>query len=1125
MATLPITVLTPQNIQGNLQNDGLDTLGLTTLSLSPRWSNAAVSAGDYDATALTLNIPAVHAPFRGILQYSFSPAKSVLTADISAAALSFTVTAGDGAKFPTPAAGSVLLTLSNSTRSKTEVVECTARSGNNFTITRAAGDTAAQAFSTGDTVSLRLSSGIRTDAFYAANGVPLSGGAAIYRLHPQAILRLSTLATDRYVAPGNPLLLPMPAALVIRGLEGFKRAQWYEADEAIAGGGGLISFHDSRGQILDPIYVACMFSDLQTWLAGLLPKSPAASSSPGGVQTIAALSSSTLVRTIDLHGALYQPALPPVVPPTELVTRNAAGTQTGTIPASGLVTLAAGDGIDVSSTVTAAGVVSNDGLRLRWGWATNGILGRTRLVPPALLNPLAQRFYNVAVIDTVWALLGNRTASAALGVGPDDLAIPPDILPLVRDNVVINYLVDGPDTLGQATVVMSRANIGMTLAVSPTISSTMSVPPTPGAAAHWPTFPIPNPATGFPTPIVSPAIGISAAWASGGAGNDIVVTIPAGGAPDGAHVRLFPQTFIKIEAITSDAPSFVRGDGGAAIAHTGSPTQIFLGNPFQLVAAQPHPANLTVDIVVAPRLGNRRLWAAVSMPITAGPIAPPPDPFAGGSIVAAIPPMFQSVAPDPLFGIPTTVVPPGVAPSGVIGFLRSLASETTPRQGPRLPTMARFETIVVTGATGPSVNPPNTLLWEAVLTGGRWAADSRSALHSSANPGNPAGPDVHAPGIHVTGALAYDLARHAMRRAQPIIPLPGTPTPGWIVAMDGNNFNPPTDSAASNTSIGVLLETTPAICETPELSLVTPPAPGATVQNLLNNLATAVGVTPAPTLTLGNEPRMETEVRREVIVSSSGLRDTLWSLRRAIHEARELIYIESPQFARTARPAGPPLPQEIDLVADIAALFAIRPNLRVIVCTPRESDFATRYRGWSRQHFAARLEAAGTLLAAAPDRFAIFHPVGFSGRPAFIRSTTVIVDDVWCLTGATHFRRRGMTFDGSAAIASFDPQMDNGYSRKVRAHRRNLMAAKLSVPAPAASSPSPEWLRLGHPASTFELITDWLSEGGLGRIQPLWPGPADTTVLPATPNMADPDGSNGSTFIATFASLIAETGD
>jgi hypothetical protein len=59
--------------------------------------------------------------------------------------------------------------------------------------------------------------------------------------------------------------------------------------------------------------------------------------------------------------------------------------------------------------------------------------------------------------------------------------------------------------------------------------------------------------------------------------------------------------------------------------------------------------------------------------------------------------------------------------------------------------MACFETVVVTGTAGGS--PARTLNWEAVLSGGKWLHETRSALHASGNPGNPAGPDVHAPGI------------------------------------------------------------------------------------------------------------------------------------------------------------------------------------------------------------------------------------------------------------------------------------------------------------------------------------------------------------------------------------------
>ena len=1022
--TIDITTITQSDAQQALQDDGLDTLGLTSLALSTGWAGGAVAGGAYDAGELTLNVPNLHAPWRGILDSTATGA----------------------------------------------------------------------------------------DSLRDASGGALAGVGAIYRLHPAAIWRLETLMQQRYTDGVSPLLFPVPRCMAIRGATGFKSPQWYEPDADLALS-GKISFHDGRGLVVDPIFVAALLADLLQWLPGLQGKTAATLiNGDGGVQSIAALSNSTVIHLVDLHGNAYQPALPGAT----IITRTSAGAQSGTFTASGLANLGAGESIDSSG---------GDNGRLRWGWQTNGILGTGKIVPPALPTTgtpkatLTQQFYRVAAVDTVWALLGNRTGSSVLSIPGDDQKIPADLLPQVRDGVAIDYLADGPDTLARANAVLTRANMDMILASSPVIEGTMSIPTQTGINGHWPGYPAPNTNQGFPTPAQSVPGNLKAVWTSG---FDIVVIIAKGSVPDGSHVRIYQQVFVTIPAITKE-PSFVRGDGGAALASAGQDTQVLLTNPFALSGASPKPSNLTMDIVVMPRTGQRKIWSAVSVAIDPGPAVPPADPFSGVNPLSAMAAMFESVAPSPLFGIAATVVPPGGPPANVISFIRSLASEGVPRQGPRLPTMGRLETIVVTGTTAAADAP---LLWEAVLTGGRWARESLSALHASGNPGNPAGPDVHAPGIHIGGGLAYDAARHAMRRAQPIIPVPGSPglQLGWVVDMDGNNFNPPQDDPAANTGCGVFLETVAAVCESPELSVASPPAPGTKVQDVVDSISSALGVTP-PKVTAANDVRIIGEIRREIVVSGNGLRDALWSLRRALREARELIYIESPQFARTARPAGTPTQEEVDLVGEIAASLQAHSNLKVIVCTPRESDFATKYRGWSRQHYRARFEAASLLLAAAPDRFALFHPVGFPGRTAFTRTTTVIVDDVWCLTGATHFRRRGMTFDGSAAVASFDRQMDHGYSQKVRAFRRALLAAKLAVPAPGTGTPSADWLRLGTPESSFQLVSDWLSEGGLGFIQPLWPGPSDNSVLAASNDMADPDGSDQGSFLGLFATLIAEAGD
>lgn len=1111
----PIYTLTPGAAQQSLQINGLDALGLTTLALSPHWGSAPL--GGYDADALTLAAPPVlRAPFRGLLAGAFAPASSTLNAGVSENDTSLQVAAGDGAKFPSPTGGgSVLVRLSSTDGSKQETAACTARSGDTLTVVRGFGGAAKQSFSAGDLVSLRVGRGNSSVEFSGADAQPLTTACAVYRLHPQAVLRLERLMSVRYGQPG---VRPVPCCMVVRGAEHFETDQFFEADDNLPVTGS-VSFHDHRGLIVDPIYVACVFDDLLSWLPALRPASVAGSvTDSNGVRPVSQLESDTLLHFVTPHGATFQP----VANDATLVTADVLGNPSGNLPPSGLLLLAPGEHIQAHA---------DEGGRLRWGWATNGVMGRPLLSPPALPPGvfLNREFFRVCVVDLVWSLLGNRTDDEVLGVQADDGRIPPDLLPEVRDLVEIDYLADGPDSLAEATRVLQLPNQQLTFAVSPTLDAAMLTPNLSGAPAHWPAFPPPTGAAGAGVPAAIPPGSVTAAFVSLPS-NDVVVTLN-GVAPAEAHVRIYPQEFVEIAAIAEE-PSFVRGDGGANIAGAG-PVSLLLPNPFNLAAGsqRPSPATLTLDIVITPRTGPRRLFGAISVDVSAGPAAVPTTPFAGAGVMSLLPTNVQGLGPSPMFGAPIPPPPPsGPTPTNVIQLAISLASEPSPRQSPRLPTMARFETLAVAGTADPGLPTSGSLLWEAVVTGARWSAESRSAQHDQGNPGNPAGPDVHAPGVHVSGALAYDVANVALRRVQPMIPWPSTAgvNPGWVVALLGNDFNPPDDSAnVANTGVGVLLRTIAVGCETSWLSSLEPPPEGLTIQQMLADAAAAMGLTPpAINVSIQNEPRVQREVRREFFNAKHGLRDAQWSLLRAVTEARELIYIESPQFARTARPDATVEDYEVDLVAVIKETLDAHPNLKVIICTPQDSDFATNWRGWSRQHYQARNEAVGMLTSAAPERVAVFHPVGFPGRDGFIRTTSVVVDDVWSLVGTSHFRRRGMTFDGSVSIASFDRELQSGYSKKVRDYRRALMALKMYVPAPAAGQPvSGDWVRLGHPDSTFALVQDLLAQGGLGRIQPLWPGPSDDTILPAQDDVADPDGSTDDKFMTTLAGSLQELGD
>jgi hypothetical protein len=104
---------------------------------------------------------------------------------------SLTVKTGDGANFPTPSANPMRLTLTSNATKQTELVDCAARSGDTFTVTRGVGGTTALAFSAADAVTLAplISLDTTLDAVdhaqpVAGSGIWItgtSGGVTTYR--------------------------------------------------------------------------------------------------------------------------------------------------------------------------------------------------------------------------------------------------------------------------------------------------------------------------------------------------------------------------------------------------------------------------------------------------------------------------------------------------------------------------------------------------------------------------------------------------------------------------------------------------------------------------------------------------------------------------------------------------------------------------------------------------------------------------------------------------------------------------------------------------------------------------------------------------------------------------------
>lgn len=83
-------------------------------------------------------------------------ATSRLASSLTAAATTLSVTSGEGARFPSPTGDQWFPLTVITPAGALEIMRCTARSGDVLTVTRAQEGTAAQAFSAGDRVELRL---------------------------------------------------------------------------------------------------------------------------------------------------------------------------------------------------------------------------------------------------------------------------------------------------------------------------------------------------------------------------------------------------------------------------------------------------------------------------------------------------------------------------------------------------------------------------------------------------------------------------------------------------------------------------------------------------------------------------------------------------------------------------------------------------------------------------------------------------------------------------------------------------------------------------------------------------------------------------------------------------------
>jgi hypothetical protein len=922
---------------------------------------------------------------------------------------------------------------------------------------------------------------------------------------------------------------------------------WFRAGEPIPDA-GQVSFHDRRGLIIDPVAVAALFAELLTWRPALSPTafSAATMAGAGGVGAIAALAGSvtTRVHVVTPHGAAYRPRrVGANAADTALKVIDAADAVLRDVPSSGVVDLAAGERLGYPVAPAAAGDPPPPPPPILGGQAPGGTLDTAAWTPPTLPAgvTLARQFLRVMAVDVDWHVLGNRALAPGDADVPGEEDMPANApLPVVRRTLAdLGLLIDGNDVLGAMGAALAAWPVvgdRIGLVASPAIDTTLRLPPSAGQAAHWPALPgTPAAPAGAAAAISSfdpDSAGLTATWrvpAAGAPQWDVIVTFPAGSVPVGTFVRAYPRTFQLIREIGED-PSFVRGDGGSAVVQASGDTSVLLRNPFGFVTGDsPGEPVLRIDVLLLGQDGTRRLASAIELPI--GAAQPWTDNTAtfGGAVAPLVAAFvagqgLSSIAPSTVFGIPE-LTPTSSPPSDLAGFVRFFSNEGTwPRVGPRLPSQTRFETVLALGAQLATDAP---YVWNAVLTGGRYTWESRSAAPELGSPGNPAGPDAHVSGLRVGGQLAYDLAFHALKRCQSVVPT-GSSSPGWLVQSAGDNWNvPPADAAPAAGAphlAGAMLETISAVTDSPELSLLPVPADTDTIQSLADAIVGALGLPSGSlTVTLDNEDRLRRQLQREIATAKRGQRDAMWSVARAVSEAREYVWVESPNFLQTAYGTGASADEDlVDLTALLKARLAANPLLKVMICVPRQPDFAPGKPPFVRAAYRDRKAALEDLISADPDRVAAFHPIGFPGRDSVGRSSIVLVDDGYALVGTSHWRRRGMTFDGGCDVAMLDRRLnDRGAGVTLSQFRQSLMAARLGIPAATTpANASALWTRLAEPESAFDLVRDLLQQGGLGRCTPVYAGPTDTSVIPEATDKTDPNGLAGPGLMALLGGLI-----
>jgi phosphatidylserine/phosphatidylglycerophosphate/cardiolipin synthase-like enzyme len=155
---------------------------------------------------------------------------------------------------------------------------------------------------------------------------------------------------------------------------------------------------------------------------------------------------------------------------------------------------------------------------------------------------------------------------------------------------------------------------------------------------------------------------------------------------------------------------------------------------------------------------------------------------------------------------------------------------------------------------------------------------------------------------------------------------------------------------------------------------------------------------------------------RDYPFARGGERSVARGYTKALARARRIVYVEDQYL--WGHHVG-------DVFTDA---LREQPDLHVMAVIPMLPDLDGRF---SRTpQLLGRWRSLRKMMAAAPDRVAVFGIENHAGTPVYVHAKACVVDDTWATIGSDNFNRRSWTHDSELSAVVLDT--DDAYARRLR---------------------------------------------------------------------------------------------